>query len=67
MSSLWCLDTSIGSGSLFRGAFSLSVGAKRGQHGSVRNEPVTLVFRHLKEEWQCLVVRPISSVGIKHN
>ena len=48
---LWCLDTSRGSGSPLWNASSSSVGTRRGQHGSVRNELVALMFRHLEKEW----------------
>ena len=66
-SSLLCLDISRGSGGLLRGTSSMSVGAKHGQCGSVRNELVALMFRHLEEERQCLMVRLSSSVGIKRD
>ena len=63
--SLWCLNTSRGSDSFLRGASSSSVGARRGQHSLVRNEPIALMFRHLEEKRQCPIVRLFSSVGIK--
>jgi len=64
-SSLWCLVTSRGRGNLFRGASSSSVGVRRGQHGSVRNELVALMFRHLEEGGNSLWDASTSSMGIK--